>query len=133
MLSSCIIRADVFMYLNTTGCVFGPAYSYSSYICGPSKISKTLSRCKYAGPELLSSVSCSNVRLSLEVFWLSYVQYFTLLSHLLEVYPEKVAQLNSQGFEHLIGTLDFGVRHEVCCFSQTIFAIINSRKLLISS
>ncbi|RZS00251.1 hypothetical protein BHM03_00029916, partial [Ensete ventricosum] len=38
--------------------------------------------------------------------------YFALVSHLLEVYPEKVAQLNMEAFEHIVRTLDFGVRHQ---------------------
>ncbi|XP_058101583.1 uncharacterized protein LOC131245863 isoform X3 [Magnolia sinica] len=38
--------------------------------------------------------------------------YFALLSHMLEVYPEKVAQLNTESFAHTIGTLDFGLRHQ---------------------
>jgi hypothetical protein len=41
------------------------------------------------------------------------VQYFSLLSHLLEVYPETVAQLNNEAFGHVLGTLDFGLRHQV--------------------
>ncbi|KAL5566868.1 hypothetical protein UlMin_030032 [Ulmus minor] len=38
--------------------------------------------------------------------------YFSLLSHLLEVYPETVAQLNSDSFSHVLGTLDFGLHHQ---------------------
>ncbi|GAV82986.1 LOW QUALITY PROTEIN: JmjC domain-containing protein/JmjN domain-containing protein/zf-C5HC2 domain-containing protein/FYRN domain-containing protein/FYRC domain-containing protein/CRM1_C domain-containing protein [Cephalotus follicularis] len=38
--------------------------------------------------------------------------YFSLLSHMLEVYPEVVAQLDSQAFTHVLGTLDFGLRHQ---------------------
>lgn len=38
--------------------------------------------------------------------------YFSLLSHMLEVYPEMVAQLNSEAFAHVVGTLDFGLRHQ---------------------
>ncbi|OVA13652.1 Importin-beta [Macleaya cordata] len=38
--------------------------------------------------------------------------YFALLSHMLEVYPEKVAQLNATSFSHIIGTLDFGLRQQ---------------------
>ncbi|KAG6737412.1 hypothetical protein POTOM_058932 [Populus tomentosa] len=38
--------------------------------------------------------------------------YFSLLSHLLEVYPETVAQLNNEAFGHVLGTLDFGLRHQ---------------------
>ncbi|KAG6541019.1 hypothetical protein Mapa_017592 [Marchantia paleacea] len=39
-------------------------------------------------------------------------QYFTLLAHMLEVYPEKVAKLSSEGFGRIVGTLDFGLRHQ---------------------
>ncbi|KAH7691116.1 Nuclear transport receptor exportin 4 (importin beta superfamily) domain-containing protein [Dioscorea alata] len=35
--------------------------------------------------------------------------YFALLSHMLEVYPEKVAQLNKDAFAHIAHTLDFGL------------------------
>ncbi|KAB1223871.1 Exportin-4 [Morella rubra] len=42
---------------------------------------------------------------------LSY-DYFFLLSHLLEVYPDTVAQLNSEAFAHVLGTLDFGLHHQ---------------------
>lgn len=38
--------------------------------------------------------------------------YFSLLSHMLEVYPEMVAQLNSEAFAHVLGTLDFGLHHQ---------------------
>ncbi|CAL5194582.1 unnamed protein product [Lathyrus oleraceus] len=38
--------------------------------------------------------------------------YFSLLSHLLEVYPETFAQLNSEAFTHILGTLDFGLHHQ---------------------
>ncbi|XP_073305923.1 uncharacterized protein [Primulina huaijiensis] len=38
--------------------------------------------------------------------------YFSLLSHLLEVYPEMIAQLNIQAFNHIFGTLDFGLHHQ---------------------
>lgn len=38
--------------------------------------------------------------------------YFSLLSHLLEVYPETVAQLNTDAFTHVLGTLDFGIHHQ---------------------
>ncbi|KAG8390023.1 hypothetical protein BUALT_Bualt01G0040100 [Buddleja alternifolia] len=38
--------------------------------------------------------------------------YFSLLSHMLEVYPEMIAQLNSEAFSHIIGTLDFGLHHQ---------------------
>ncbi|KAE8711629.1 RNA-binding protein 42-like [Hibiscus syriacus] len=38
--------------------------------------------------------------------------YFSLLSHILEVYPETLPQLNSEAFAHIIGTLDFGLHHQ---------------------
>ncbi|KAK7337953.1 hypothetical protein VNO77_18547 [Canavalia gladiata] len=38
--------------------------------------------------------------------------YFSLLSHMLEVYPETFAQLNSEAFAHILGTLDFGLHHQ---------------------
>ncbi|XP_004302094.1 PREDICTED: exportin-4-like [Fragaria vesca subsp. vesca] len=38
--------------------------------------------------------------------------YFSLISHMLEVYPETVAQLSSEAFSHVIGTLDFGLQHQ---------------------
>ncbi|CAH9110170.1 unnamed protein product [Cuscuta epithymum] len=38
--------------------------------------------------------------------------YFSLLSHMLEVYPEMAAQLNNEAFVHIIGTLDFGLHHQ---------------------
>lgn len=46
-------------------------------------------------------------------FCLIIGQYFSLLSHLLEVYPEMIAQLNIQAFNHILGTLDFGLHHQV--------------------
>lgn len=41
------------------------------------------------------------------------MQYFSLISHMLEVYPEMVGQLNAEAFAHIIGTLDYGLRHQV--------------------
>ncbi|XP_042518028.1 exportin-4 isoform X7 [Macadamia integrifolia] len=38
--------------------------------------------------------------------------YFALVSHILEVYPEKFAQLNNEAFAHIVGTLDFGIHHQ---------------------
>ncbi|KAG2537518.1 exportin-4-like isoform X1 [Panicum virgatum] len=38
--------------------------------------------------------------------------YFVLMSLLLEVYPEKVAHLNSDAFARIIGSLDFGLRNQ---------------------
>lgn len=48
------------------------------------------------------------------------LQYFALLSHMLEVYPEKVAQLNKDAFAHIAHTLDFGL-HGQACFIWHIF------------
>ncbi|KAL2942733.1 Exportin-4 [Bienertia sinuspersici] len=39
--------------------------------------------------------------------------YFSLVSHMLEVYPEMVGQLNAEALVHMIGTLDFGLRYQV--------------------
>ncbi|KAL8130523.1 hypothetical protein V2J09_019678 [Rumex salicifolius] len=36
--------------------------------------------------------------------------YFSLLSHMLEVYPEMIAQLTCEAFAHIMGTLDFSLR-----------------------
>ncbi|CAM8925883.1 unnamed protein product [Rhodiola kirilowii] len=38
--------------------------------------------------------------------------YFALLSHMLEVYPEMASQLNTEAFSHIVGTLDYGLRHQ---------------------
>ncbi|XP_042013629.1 exportin-4-like [Salvia splendens] len=38
--------------------------------------------------------------------------YFSLLSHMLEVYPEIIVQLNVDAFSHILGTLDFGLHHQ---------------------
>ncbi|KAJ7978174.1 Exportin-4 [Quillaja saponaria] len=38
--------------------------------------------------------------------------YFSLLSHILEVYPETFAQLSGEAFAHVLGTLDFGLHHQ---------------------
>ncbi|XP_030503962.2 uncharacterized protein LOC115719167 isoform X1 [Cannabis sativa] len=38
--------------------------------------------------------------------------YFSLLSHMLEVYPETVAKLNKEAFSHVIGTIEFGLHHQ---------------------
>lgn len=32
---------------------------------------------------------------------------------MLEVYPEMIAQLKIEAFNHILGTLDFGLRHLV--------------------
>lgn len=41
-----------------------------------------------------------------------YRDYFSLLSHLLEVYPEMIVHLNNEALGHIIGTLDFGLHHQ---------------------
>uniref|UniRef100_A0A1D1XQV5 Exportin-4 n=1 Tax=Anthurium amnicola TaxID=1678845 RepID=A0A1D1XQV5_9ARAE len=38
--------------------------------------------------------------------------YFELLSHMLEVYLEKFAQLNMEAFKHVVETLDFGIHQQ---------------------
>ncbi|KAJ8760582.1 hypothetical protein K2173_015249 [Erythroxylum novogranatense] len=38
--------------------------------------------------------------------------YFSLLSHMLEVYPETLAQLSHEAFAHVLGTLDHGLHHQ---------------------
>lgn len=38
--------------------------------------------------------------------------YFALLSHLLEVYPEMLLELNAESFSHIRETLNFGLRHQ---------------------
>nr|CAD1836168.1 unnamed protein product [Ananas comosus var. bracteatus] len=50
--------------------------------------------------------------------------YFALVSHMLEVYPEKVAQLNKDAFAHIIGTLDFGIQHQdIDVFEKCLSAV----------
>lgn len=44
-------------------------------------------------------------------------QYFALLSHLLEVYPEMLLELNAESFSHIRETLKFGLRHQVNALS----------------
>ncbi|KAI6680628.1 hypothetical protein NL676_034509 [Syzygium grande] len=39
-------------------------------------------------------------------------EYFSLLSHMLEVYPEMVGQLNNEAFSHILETLEFGLHHQ---------------------
>ncbi|XP_039156079.1 exportin-4-like [Eucalyptus grandis] len=39
--------------------------------------------------------------------------YFSLLSHMLEVYPEMVGQLNNEAYSHILQTLEFGLHHQV--------------------
>ncbi|CAN6479474.1 unnamed protein product [Victoria cruziana] len=56
-------------------------------------------------------------------------QYFALLSHMLEVYPEKVAQLNPDAFGHIIASLDFGIHQqdvEVVNMSLTAVSVLAS-------
>ncbi|KAK2968305.1 hypothetical protein RJ640_016237 [Escallonia rubra] len=38
--------------------------------------------------------------------------YFYLLSHMLEVYPEMIVQLNHEALAHVLGNLDFGLHHQ---------------------
>lgn len=40
-------------------------------------------------------------------------QYFALVSHLLEVYPEMLLELNAESFSHIRESLIFGLRHQV--------------------
>jgi hypothetical protein len=39
--------------------------------------------------------------------------YFSLISHMLEVYPETLAQLNNDAFSHVLTTVDFGLHQQV--------------------
>ncbi|VVA96444.1 unnamed protein product [Arabis nemorensis] len=39
--------------------------------------------------------------------------YFSLISHMLEVSPETFAQLNSDAFNHVLTTVDFGLHQQV--------------------
>ncbi|KAK9043523.1 hypothetical protein V6N11_071861 [Hibiscus sabdariffa] len=61
--------------------------------------------------------------------------YFSLLSHILEVYPETLAQLNSEAFVHIIGTLDFGLHHQdlevvdMCLGALKALAAYNYREI----
>lgn len=57
------------------------------------------------------------------IFSLISLQYFVLMSHLLEVYPEKVAHLNRDAFRRIIGSLDFGLRNQACAFYGSAFAL----------
>ncbi|ESQ49637.1 hypothetical protein EUTSA_v10019943mg [Eutrema salsugineum] len=38
--------------------------------------------------------------------------YFSLISHMLEVYPETLAQLNGDAFNHVLTTVDFGLHQQ---------------------
>ncbi|CAN4115669.1 unnamed protein product [Withania somnifera] len=40
------------------------------------------------------------------------LDYFSLLSHMLEVYPEMITQLNGEAFVYIIKTLDFGLSQD---------------------
>lgn len=40
---------------------------------------------------------------------------------MLEVYPEKVAKLSPDGFARIVGTLDFGLQHQVLPVSNIRF------------
>ncbi|KAG4135727.1 hypothetical protein ERO13_D08G234300v2 [Gossypium hirsutum] len=61
--------------------------------------------------------------------------YFSLLSHIVEVYPETLAQLNSEAFAHIIGTLDFGLHHQdlevvsMCLGALKALAAYNYREI----
>lgn len=41
---------------------------------------------------------------------------------MLEVYPEKIAQLNAEAFANIVGTLDFGICHQARNFHLLAFA-----------
>ena len=64
----------------------------------------------------LFAVTEDNGNSMLIVIWVS-LQYFVLMSHLLEVYPEKVAHLNRDAFSRIIGSLEFGLRNQACTLS----------------
>ncbi|XP_021742132.1 exportin-4-like isoform X2 [Chenopodium quinoa] len=55
--------------------------------------------------------------------------YFSLMSHMLEVYPEMVGQLNAEALAHIIGTLDFGIRHQD---SEIFYKCLRALKALAS-
>lgn len=105
-----LMCAPMFLpYISSAGRIYRPSHCYPSDNAGAVEIPKTLSWC-----ELLSSLqkkplcfsSGTNIPFSV---W----QYFALISHMLEVYPEMVTQLNSEAFAHIIGTLGFGLHHQV--------------------
>jgi hypothetical protein len=50
-------------------------------------------------------------------------QYFVLTSHLLEVYPEKVAHLNRDAFSRIVGSLEFGLLNQACTFCRDTFTL----------
>lgn len=49
---------------------------------------------------------------------------------MLEVYPETFAQLNSEAFAHILGTLDFGLHHQVifgmCSFFNNMIKAVRN-------
>ncbi|XP_024397828.2 uncharacterized protein [Physcomitrium patens] len=53
-------------------------------------------------------------------------QYFTLLAHMLEVYPEKVAKLSPEGFARISATLEFGLRHQNVEVVSISFTALNA-------
>ncbi|KAE8667510.1 hypothetical protein F3Y22_tig00112402pilonHSYRG00128 [Hibiscus syriacus] len=61
--------------------------------------------------------------------------YFSLLSHILEVYPETLPQLNSEALAHIMGTLDFGLHHQdlevvnMCLGALKALAAYNYREI----
>ncbi|XP_047316080.1 exportin-4 isoform X1 [Impatiens glandulifera] len=55
--------------------------------------------------------------------------YFSLLSHMLEVYPEMVAQLNNESFSNVLGTLDFSLHHQDL---EVVHTCLSSLKALAS-
>ncbi|XP_051186487.1 uncharacterized protein [Lolium perenne] len=52
--------------------------------------------------------------------------YFILMSHLLEVYPEKVAHLNRDAFGRIIGSLEFGLRNQDSDVVERCLAAVNA-------
>lgn len=44
---------------------------------------------------------------------------------MLEVYPELIVQLNVEAFSHILGTLDFGLHHQVNCDSCQMMLILS--------
>ncbi|KAL6883263.1 hypothetical protein ACP4OV_010677 [Aristida adscensionis] len=52
--------------------------------------------------------------------------YFILVSHLLEVYPEKVAHLNRDAFARIAGSLEFGLRNQDSDVVEKCLAAVNA-------
>ncbi|PKA65100.1 hypothetical protein AXF42_Ash013221 [Apostasia shenzhenica] len=52
--------------------------------------------------------------------------YFALVSHMLEVYPEKVAQLTKEAFVQVIAALDFGIKHQDIDAVDMCFQAVNA-------